>query len=100
MVQGGACAHTSKGHTILPPSLVILWISQGGKPNWLPLNFGYHDVMHTAPILALTGVVLNGSSCRAGLIEILRSCGLKLIFLLLVVCTFGSLHIFRFHACW
>ena len=37
-------------HTILPPSPVILWIELGGKPKWLPLNFGYHDVMCTAPI--------------------------------------------------
>ena len=29
---------------------VILWIELGGKPKWLPLNFGYHDVMYTAPI--------------------------------------------------
>ena len=36
-------------HTILPPSLVTLWISLGGKPKWLPLNFGYH-VMRTGPI--------------------------------------------------
>ena len=21
----------------------------GGKPKWLPLKFGYHDVIHTAP---------------------------------------------------
>ena len=36
--------------TILPPSPVILWIELGGKPKWLPLNFGYHDVMCTGPI--------------------------------------------------
>ena len=29
---------------------VILWISLGGKPKWLPLKFGYHDVMRTSPI--------------------------------------------------
>ena len=29
----------------LPPSAVILWIELGGKPKWLPLIFGYHDVM-------------------------------------------------------
>ena len=32
-------------------SPVILWISLGGKPKWLPLKFGYHDVMHTSPIV-------------------------------------------------
>ena len=29
---------------------VILWILLGGKPTWLPLNFGFDDVMRTAPI--------------------------------------------------
>ena len=37
-------------HTILPPSQVILWIELGGKSKWLPLNFGYNDVMRTAPM--------------------------------------------------
>ena len=37
-------------HTILPPSPVILRIELGGKTKWLPLSFGYHDVMHTVPI--------------------------------------------------
>ena len=37
-------------HTILGGSPVILWISLGGKPKWLPLKFGYHDVMRTSPI--------------------------------------------------
>ena len=37
--------------TILGGSPVILWISLGGKPKWLPLEFGYHDVMRTSPIL-------------------------------------------------
>ena len=36
-------------HTKLPPSPVILWIELDGKPKWLPLSFGYHDVMRTAP---------------------------------------------------
>ena len=26
---------------------VILWILLGGKPKWLPLNFGFNDVMRT-----------------------------------------------------
>ena len=29
---------------------VILWIPLGGKPKWLPLNFGFNDEMRTAPI--------------------------------------------------
>ena len=29
---------------------VILWILLGGKLKWLPLNFGFNDVMRTAPI--------------------------------------------------
>ena len=37
-------------HTILGGSPVILWISLGGKPKWLPLKLGYHDVMRTRPI--------------------------------------------------
>ena len=38
-------------HTIWGGKPVILWISLGGKPKWLPLKFGYHDVMHTSPIV-------------------------------------------------
>ena len=37
-------------HTILGGNPVILWISLGGKPKWLPLKFGYHDVIRTSPI--------------------------------------------------
>ena len=40
-------------HTILGGSPVILWISLGGKTKWLPLKFGYHDVMRTSPICLL-----------------------------------------------
>ena len=46
----GLCAFVNV-RTILPPSPVILWIELGGKPKWLPLSFGYHDVMRTAPIV-------------------------------------------------
>ena len=47
--QWGLCV--SKWHTILGGSPVILLISElGGKPKWLPLKFGYHDVMRTSPI--------------------------------------------------
>ena len=28
---------------------VILWILLGGTTKWLPLNFGFNDVMHMAP---------------------------------------------------
>ena len=38
-------------HTIFSPSL---WkdLELDGKTKWLPLNLGYHDVMHTDPILS------------------------------------------------
>ena len=29
---------------------VILWILLGGKSKWLPLRFGFNEVMRTAPI--------------------------------------------------
>ena len=29
---------------------VIWYIELGGNPKWLPLNSGYHDVMHTSPL--------------------------------------------------
>ena len=51
--QWGLCVHV-KSHPKLPPSPVILWIELGGKPKWLPLNSGYHDVMSIAPIDRLT----------------------------------------------
>ena len=35
---------------ILCGSPVIPWISLGGKPKWLPLKIGYHDIMRTSPI--------------------------------------------------
>ena len=40
----------------LSPSSVISWIElgggggRGGKSKWIPLNFGYHEVIRTAPI--------------------------------------------------
>ena len=44
-------------HTKWPPSPVILWIGLGGKPKWLPLNFGYNVTIHTGPIeLCLTNI--------------------------------------------
>ena len=53
LVKWGLCEYVMV-HTILSGSPVILWISLGGKPNWLPLKFGYHDVMRTSPIGPLT----------------------------------------------
>ena len=47
--QMGLCEYVIF-HTILPSSPVILWIELSDKPKWLPLNFGYHDVMRTGPI--------------------------------------------------
>ena len=29
---------------------VVLWIELGGKPKWLPLNFGFNDVMPKVPV--------------------------------------------------
>ena len=40
--------------TILGGSSVILWISLGGKPKWLPLKFGHHDVMRKSPTMIKT----------------------------------------------
>ena len=40
--------HQSSHEFVTQP--VILRIQLGGKPKWLPLKFGYHDVMHTGPI--------------------------------------------------
>ena len=41
---------------------VILWILLGGTTKWLPLNFGFNDVMHTAPIGSLTSL----DACNSG----------------------------------
>ena len=30
-----------------------MWIELGGKPKWLPLNFGYHYVIRTGPFKAM-----------------------------------------------
>ena len=38
---------------------VILWILLGGKPKWLPLNFGFNDVMRTAPIAQKTDLTFH-----------------------------------------
>ena len=54
-VKWGLCEYVIV-HTILGGSPVILWISLGGKPRWLPLKFGYHDVMRTSPISSLTSL--------------------------------------------
>ena len=51
--QWGLCEYVIT-LTILGGSPVILWISKGGKPKWLPLKFGYHDVMRTSPIAYYT----------------------------------------------
>ena len=39
---------------------VILWILLGGKPKWLPLNFGLNEVMCTAAIVMRELGYLNG----------------------------------------
>ena len=48
--DGGRCAYTIL-HTVCAIQSVILWIELGGKPKWLPLNFGYLEVMRTDPVL-------------------------------------------------
>ena len=48
-LEWGLCEYVIV-HTILGGSLVILWISLGGKPKWLTLKIGYHDVMRKSPI--------------------------------------------------
>ena len=50
-------------HTILGGSPVILWISLGGKPKWLPLKFGYHDVMRTSPIQIRGEIFFHDQRC-------------------------------------
>ena len=54
VVGWGLCEHIhpdhSSVHTNLPPSPVILCKELGGKPTWLLLNFGYHDIMDTGPM--------------------------------------------------
>ena len=60
--QWGLCEYVI-AHTILGGSPVILWISLGGKTKWLPLKFGYHDVMRTSPIIILF-YLLFGSRVR------------------------------------
>ena len=51
-------------HISLPPSPVTSWIELDGKPKWLPLDFGYHDVMRTSAIYLSVG------QCSMGLVRI------------------------------
>ena len=44
---------TSQFKQYLSPSPVILWTELGSKSKWLPLKFGYHDVMRTGAILLI-----------------------------------------------
>ena len=45
---------------------VILWIELGDKPKWLPLNFGYHDVMRTTPLIKIFTVAVDMSVEKRG----------------------------------
>ena len=54
-------------HTILGGSPVILWISLGGRPKWLPLKFEYLDVTCTSPIRHLTQPWLSFSDFQVRL---------------------------------
>ena len=44
----GACANRHRSHEIATHPQVILSKELGGKPNWLPLDFGHHDSARTA----------------------------------------------------
>ena len=55
-------------HTIVGGSPVILWISLGGKPKWLPLKFGYHDVMRTSPIMSSVSAKYMATTLTASLV--------------------------------
>ena len=46
----GGCAHTSYSRREIATQPIILWIELGGKPKWLPVTFGFNDVMRMAPI--------------------------------------------------
>ena len=55
LLQKWVCYACPKFWKFLPectvsPCLSFLWIKLGGKRKWLPLNFGYHDKMHPAPL--------------------------------------------------
>ena len=56
--QWGLCEYVMVD-TILGGSPVILWISLGGKPKWLPLKFGYQYIMRTDPIGSARGYLLE-----------------------------------------
>ena len=45
-----ACAQTSLFTPFCHPVQSFCGYGLGGKPKWLPLNFGYHDVMRTFSI--------------------------------------------------
>ena len=47
--MGAVRIHYSIREFVTQPVTVILWILLGGKPKWLLLNFGFNDVMRTAP---------------------------------------------------
>ena len=40
--------HSYSAHKIATQSSHSVDIERGNNPKWLPLNFGYHDIMHTA----------------------------------------------------
>ena len=76
-------------HAILPPSPVILWIELGGKSKWLPLNFGYHDVMRTGPIIAILLQIISSFFFFFFLAMHYRACSKHLCIFL--CCNFSSL---------
>ena len=69
--QWGLCNYAIV-HAKLPPSPVILWVELGGKPNWLPLNFGYHDVVviRSGPISVDLWSIFQPLQCCFSLLSI------------------------------
>ena len=55
-------------HTMLGGGPVILWILLGGKPKWLLLKFGFHDVMRTSPIHILINAQFNHKTKRCSFV--------------------------------
>ena len=49
--DGGHARHSIQEIATQP---VNLWILLGGKPKWLPLNFGFNEKICTAPLHACT----------------------------------------------
>ena len=63
----GACAKYVIIHTFLPPSHFVDRAGWQAKLNkWLPLEFGYHDIMCTSAIRCYPTLTANFSPCLPG----------------------------------